>query len=131
LPIDHPINKSYESATADLGDINLMDNNHMEAYGVEAINYNRDIENFELMKKVLFKFINDKNYMKQYKSPTDMGFNMIKSGIINDSIIRECSIKECIRRIMRYADEYTKGMTSKETVIRSLNIYDELISGKK
>jgi len=126
LPLSHPINKAYESSTADLGDINMIDNSHKEAYGIEAVNYNRDVKNFNMMKKVLFKIVPKTNFIRTYKSPTDMGFNMIKKGIVDDQFMRECAIDECKRRVWRYTKEFMDGFTSKETVIRALKILEDV-----
>ena len=128
LPLNHPINKAYESATADLGDINLLDNHHLEAYGVEAVNYNRDIENFGLMKKMLFKVTKKDNFIRTYKSPTDMGFNMAKVGIFDFDVVTRSAIEECKRRVGRYAEEVDKGLTSKKTLLRAVKVYNDVKS---
>lgn len=94
LPLKHPVNIAYESATADLNDVNMIDPFHMEAYGKLAINYNRDIEIFPVL-NTLFEGIYGEN---PYKSPTDMGVNMIGFCISDDDICREASKQEIIRR---------------------------------
>ena len=73
LPLKHPVNVAYEAATADLGDVNMIDPYHLEAYGVTAVNYNRDIECFPIVRSILTKITGDENL---YRSPTDMGVNM-------------------------------------------------------
>lgn len=85
LPLMHPVNISYEAATADLGDINMIDSFHLEEYNIKAVNYNRDISAFPILKNILNK-ITGKDI---YKSPTDMGVNMISRCIINDEVARE------------------------------------------
>jgi uncharacterized protein (UPF0371 family) len=50
---------------------------HLEAYGVTAVNYNRDIEIFPVL-NAIFERIAGKS---PYKSPTDMGVNM--AGILH------------------------------------------------
>lgn len=87
LPLMHPVNISYEAATADLGDINMIDSFHLEEYNIKAVNYNRDISAFPILKNILNK-ITGKDI---YKSPTDMGVNMISKCIINDEVARKSS----------------------------------------
>lgn len=85
LPLMHPVNISYEAATADLGDINMIDSFHLEEYNVKAVNYNRDISAFPILKNILSKITGQ----EIYKSPTDMGVNMISKCIINDEVARK------------------------------------------
>jgi len=94
LPLKHPLNIAYEAATADLNDINMIDPFHMEAYGNMAVNYNRDIEIFPVL-NALFEGIYGEN---PYKSPTDMGVNMIGYCISDDEACCEASKQEVIRR---------------------------------
>lgn len=94
LPLKHPVNIAYEAATADLNDINMIDPFHLEAYGKTAINYNRDIEIFPVL-NALFEGIYGEN---PYKSPTDMGVNMVGFCISDDEVCREASKQEIIRR---------------------------------
>ena len=72
LPIDHPVNLAYEAATIDINDKNEMDTYHKKAYGVDAVNYNRDMEAFEIVMDIAKKIVTHKNYMVKYQSPTDM-----------------------------------------------------------
>ncbi len=94
LPLKHPVNIAYEAATADLNDVNMIDPFHLEAYGKTAINYNRDIEIFPVL-DALFEGIYGHN---PYKSPTDMGVNMVGFCINDDEVCREASKDEIIRR---------------------------------
>ena len=94
LPLNHPVNLAYETATIDLNDINMIDPYHLEAYGITAINYNRDIEVFPLL-KAIFERIYGKS---PYNSPTDMGVNMVGLAIADDEAVKEASKKEMIRR---------------------------------
>ena len=94
LSLTHPVNVAYEAATADLDDVNMIDPFHMDAYGVTAVHYNRDIEIFPVM-NALFEDIYGE---APYKSPTDMGVNMIGSCICDDEVCREASRQEIIRR---------------------------------
>ena len=52
LPLKHPVNLAYEAATADLNDVNMIDPYHMEAYGELAVNYNRDVEIFPVLRAI-------------------------------------------------------------------------------
>lgn len=94
IPLKHPINLAYEAATADLNDINMIDPFHLEAYGVTTVNYNRDIEIFPVL-NAMFERIYGEN---PYKSPTDMGVNMVGNCIIDDEACCEASRAEIIRR---------------------------------
>ena len=94
LPLKHPINIAYEAATADLNDVNMIDPFHLEAYGKTAVNYNRDIEIFPVL-QALFEGIYGES---PYKSPTDMGVNMIGYCIKDDAVCSEASKQEVIRR---------------------------------
>ncbi|MBO4843004.1 MAG: DUF1846 domain-containing protein [Bacteroidales bacterium] len=94
LPLKHPINIAYEAATADLNDVNMIDPFHLESYGKTAVNYNRDIEIFPVL-KALFEGIYGES---PYKSPTDMGVNMIGYCIKDDEVCCEASKHEVIRR---------------------------------
>lgn len=94
LPLKHPVNVSYEAATADLKDINMIDSFHLEAYGISAVNYNRDLEVFPVLKDILHRIIGE----DIYKSPTDMGVNSIGKCIIDDEVVRTAAKKEVVRR---------------------------------
>lgn len=94
LPLDHPVNIAYEAATADLDDVNLIDPFHLEAYGEKCVNYNRDVEAFPLLAKLLTKLTGS----SPYQSPTDMGVNMAGMCISDDEVCREASKQEIIRR---------------------------------
>ncbi len=94
IPLKHPINLAYEAATADLNDVNMIDPFHLEAYGETAVNYNRDIEIFPVL-NAIFEGIYGEN---PYKSPTDMGVNMVGNCIVDDDVCREASHMEIIRR---------------------------------
>ena len=96
LPLKHPVNMAYEAATADLHDINMIDSFHLEAYNEKAVNYNRDLQTFPILKNILDKIIKK----EVYKSPTDMGVNMIGSCISNENEIIEASKNEIIRRYL-------------------------------
>ncbi len=94
LPLKHPVNIAYEAATADLNDVNMIDPFHLEAYGRTAVNYNRDIEIFPVL-NALFEGIYGSN---PYKSPTDMGVNMVGFCIDDDEVCSMASKDEVVRR---------------------------------
>ncbi len=122
LPLKHPVNVAYEAATADIKDVNMIDPYHFNKYGKLAVNYNRDIEVFPVLKNILRK-ITGKDI---YYSPTDMGVNMAGYAIINDKVACEASIHEIIRRYYSYACANKKGQTSYDTVDRVKMLLNEL-----
>lgn len=105
LPLKHPVNIAYEAATADLNDVNMIDPFHLDAYGVKAVNYNRDIEIFPVL-DALFKGIYGTN---PYKSPTDMGVNMVGFCINDDDVCRDASNNEIIRRYFTALNRMAHG----------------------
>jgi uncharacterized protein (UPF0371 family) len=115
LPIKHPVNIAYEAATADIKDFNLIDPFHLEAHNEKAVNYNRDVEVFPILKRILKRISGGESF---YQSPTDMGVNRAGFAITDDAIIREAAKQEVIRRYFRYRCEYVMGLTNKETVQR-------------
>jgi uncharacterized protein (UPF0371 family) len=118
LELNHPVNTAYEAATADLGDYNLVDPFHLAAYGVTAINYNRDVENFAILKRMIEKMVGPDDPMTGYKSPTDMGVNMAAEGIVDDEACREASRQEIVRRYFRYNRDFIEGATGRDTLRR-------------
>ncbi|MBQ7222771.1 MAG: DUF1846 domain-containing protein [Bacteroidales bacterium] len=94
IPLKHPVNLAYEAATVDLDDVNMIDPFHLEAYGVTTVNYNRDVEAFPVLNAILKKILGE----SPYKSPTDMGVNMISKCIVNNDVIVKASKDEIIRR---------------------------------
>ena len=115
LALNHPINMAYEAATADIRDFNMIDSFHLEAYNVKAINYNRDVEVFPVLKRIMEKITHGSSF---YKSPTDMGVNRAGFGIVNDDTVGAAATQEIIRRYFRYRCEYAMGFADKETVQR-------------
>ncbi len=97
LPLDHPVNLAYEAATADLNDINMIDPYHLKAYGETTVNYNRDVEIFPVV-NAMFEEIYGKS---PYKSPTDMGVNMVGNCITDDEACQEAARQEIIRRYFK------------------------------
>ena len=108
LPLNHPVNVAYEAATADLHDINMIDPFHLEKYNIKAVNYNRDIELFPVLKSILNK-ITGKDI---YYSPTDMGVNMIGSCITDDEVLIDAGKKEIIRRYFNSMKAYKLGQST-------------------
>ncbi len=115
VPLKHPLNIAYEAATADLNDVNMIDPFHFDAYNTVSINYNRDIETFPVLKRIIEKITGEESV---YKSPTDMGVNRVGFGIVNDELVREASNQEIVRRYFKTACEYKKGQTEKDTFER-------------
>lgn len=113
LPLNHKVNAAYEAATVDLKDEVLIDSYHLKAYGVAVVNYNRDIEAFHLLKRILEK-ITGGNSM--YASPTDMGVNRASAGIVNNDVITEASHQEVVRRYFRCQVEYALGIVDKDSL---------------
>lgn len=106
LPLKHPVNVAYEAATADLKDVNMIDSFHLDEYGEKTVNYNRDLEVFPIVKRIIEKITGGEC---EYKSPTDMGVNMVGFGIIDDEVCQEASRQEIIRRNLIAQCDYKKG----------------------
>lgn len=94
LPINHPVNRAYEAATMDLNDQNMIDPFHQKAYGIEAVNYNRDIATFPVLNEIFQRIF----HQQIYQSPTDMGVNMVASAIVDDQVVRLAAEAEIERR---------------------------------
>jgi len=105
IPLNHPVNLAYEAATADLDDVNMIDPFHLEAYGKTCINYNRDVDVFPVLNAIFEKIQGE----SPYKSPTDMGVNMVGFCISDDEACREASKQEIIRRYYQALCEQRKG----------------------
>lgn len=112
LPLNHPVNLAYEAATADLNDVNMIDPFHLEAYGVTTVNYNRDVEAFPVLVAIFEKILGH----CPYKSPTDMGVNMVGNCIIDDEAARFASRQEIIRRYYVALCEQKQGKGAEATV---------------
>jgi uncharacterized protein (UPF0371 family) len=122
LPLKHPVNMAYEAATADIRDFNLIDPFHLERYGKTAVNYNRDVEAFPVLKRIMEKITGS----TIYHSPTDMGVNRAGFGITDDEAVREAAKQEIIRRFFRYKCEYAMGFTDVETCRKAELLMKEL-----
>ena len=112
LPLNHPVNLAYEAATADLSDVNMIDPFHMEAYGVTTVNYNRDVEAFPVLVAMFEKLLGQ----CPYKSPTDMGVNMLGSCITDQETAREAACQEIVRRYYTALCDQKRGRGSDATV---------------
>jgi uncharacterized protein (UPF0371 family) len=113
MPLRHLVNVAYESATCEMKDVNVIDPFHLEAHKESAVNYNRDVDAFPLVKRILEK-ITGKECL--YQSPTDMGVNRAGFGITDDAVCTEASHQEIVRRFFRYSCEYAMGLVDKDTV---------------
>jgi len=111
FPIEHPVNIAYEAATADIGDINMIDPFYLKEFNIFAVNYNRDVENFPILKNILKKIGKE-----IYNSPTEMGVSKTKEGIIDDSFVKLAAKQEIIRRYFRYKKEKLLGIVGKDVV---------------
>ena len=105
LPLNHPVNIAYEAATADLDDLNCIDPFHLETYGVQTVNYNRDVEIFPVLRAIFQRIYGE----SPYKSPTDMGVNMAGNAICNDEACRAAACQEIIRRYYDALCQQRKG----------------------
>ncbi len=123
LPLKHPVNVAYEAATVDLKDINMLDYFHMEAYGQMAVNYNRDLETFPLLKRIIEKITGKESF---YKSPTDMGVNRCGFGIFDDAVVQEAARQEIIRRYFRVGCDFKKGNLDQDALDRMQLIMDDM-----
>jgi len=121
LPLKHPINVAYEAATADIRDFNQIDPFHLEAYGQSAVNYNRDVEVFPVLKRIVEKITGEESF---YRSPTDMGVNRAGFAITDDEVTKEAAKQEIIRRHFRSLCEYAMGFSDRETVQR-IELYNK------
>jgi uncharacterized protein (UPF0371 family) len=123
LPLKHPVNVAYEAATAELRDVNQLDHFHLETYNERAVNYNRDLEAFPLLKRILERITGERSF---YASPTDMGVNRAGFGIVDDEAAREAGCQEVVRRYFRYACEHSMGLVDRESVQRIELLMEEL-----
>lgn len=117
-----PVNIAYEAATVDLKDVNMIDPFHLEAYGVNTVNYNRDISTFPILKSILMQITGK----EIYKSPTDMGVNMIKDCITDEEVVKKAATEEIIRRYYNTLCDYKQKICEKEVVEQSKRLMDKL-----
>ncbi len=110
LPLSHPVNLAYEAATADLNDKNMIDPFHLDAYNKVAVNYNRDIEIFPVLRKMFEEIYGT----SPYQSPTDMGVNRAGFCIYDDEAVREAAIQEILRRYFASRTRAIQELCSKD-----------------
>ena len=122
LPLKHPVNLAYEAATTDLNDVIMIDPFHLEAYGITSVNYTRDIEVFPVL-NAIFEKIAGKS---PYKSPTDMGVNMVGCCITDDEVVRKASEQEIIRRYYNTRCALRQGLAERSEVYRLELIMNQL-----
>lgn len=123
LPLKHPVNMAYEAATADLGDVNMLDSFHLESRGETAVNYNRDIEIFPVVRRICARIMEPEQL---YVSPTDMGVNRVGFAITDDEIVQNAAKQEIIRRYFRAMGDYAKGDAESCVSQRIKLLMDEL-----
>ena len=122
LPLKHPVNMAYEAATVDLNDVNMIDPFHLEATGMTAVNYNRDIEIFPVLKAIF-----EKIYGKSpYNSPTDMGVNMVGNCIFDDEVVCAASKMEIVRRFYDAQCRKRNGRADAEEVYKAELIMNQV-----
>ncbi len=114
IPLKHPVNLAYEAATADLNDVNMIDPFHLDAYGETTVNYNRDVEIFPVLNAIFERIYGT----SPYKSPTDMGVNMAGNCICDDTVCKEASNQEIIRRYYASLRRFLLGECSDDEVCK-------------
>ena len=114
LPLNHPVNLAYEAATADLDDVNMLDPFHLEAYGKTTVNYNRDVEAFPVLVTMFERILGT----CPYKSPTDMGVNMVGNCIVDDEAAREASRQEILRRYYATLCDVKQGKAQESQIMK-------------
>ena len=114
LPLNHPVNLAYEAATADLNDVNMIDPFHLEAYGTTTVNYNRDVEAFPVLVAMFEKILGK----CPYKSPTDMGVNMVGNCITDDAVVCEASRQEIVRRYYTALCDQKRGKATESQIMK-------------
>ena len=115
LPLKHPVNLAYEAATADLDDVNMIDPFHLEAYGETTVNYNRDIEIYPVLNAIFEGIYGENTY---YKSPTDMGVNMVGNCIVDNDVCCAASKMEIIRRYYTALNRKARGENTETEVYK-------------
>ena len=114
LPLNHPVNLAYEAATADLSDVNMIDPFHLEAYGKTTVNYNRDVEAFPVLVAMFERILGE----CPYKSPTDMGVNMVGNCIVDNDVALEASQQEILRRYYAALCDQKQGKAGDAEVLK-------------
>lgn len=122
LPLDHPVNMAYEAATSDLNDVNMIDPFYLATTGETAVNYNRDIAAFPIVKTLLTRITG----RSIYESPTDMGVNMAGYAITDDEVCRKAAAQEVIRRYYDAQCNFKKGLAASETVAKNQQLMNQM-----
>ena len=112
LSINHPVNLAYEAATVDLSDVNMIDPYHSDAYGINTVNYNRDIAAFPVLVAMFEQILGH----CPYKSPTDMGVNMVGNCITDQEEAKAAARQEIVRRYYSALCDRKQGKGSDKTV---------------
>ncbi|HVX92697.1 MAG TPA: DUF1846 domain-containing protein [Candidatus Dojkabacteria bacterium] len=116
LELNHPINLAYEAATIDIGDYNVMDKYHKENYGIDSVNYNRDVDAFIIVKELAEQFLPKDNFVRAYKSPTDMGISKAGFAITDDKVVSIAAYREILRRKGWYTQVISRGEGSSKWI---------------
>ena len=114
LPLNHPVNLAYEAATSDLSDVNMIDPFHLDAYGTTTVNYNRDVEAFPVLVAMFERILGE----CPYKSPTDMGVNMVGNCIVDDAVCRDASRQEILRRYYTGLCDQKQGKADNSQILK-------------
>ena len=114
LPLKHPVNLAYEAATADLNDVNMIDPFHLSAYGVTTVNYNRDVEVFPVLEAMFRRILGE----SPYKSPTDMGVNVIRSCIVDEDAVSDAARQEILRRYYAACCDHRRNGGSEQEIFK-------------
>ena len=122
LPLQHPVNLAYEAATADLGDVNMIDPFHLAAYGETTVNYNRDVEIFPVLSAMFERIMGE----CPYKSPTDMGVNMAGKCIVDDEAVCAAARQEIVRRYYTALCDVKQGKATEASLHKIENIMQQL-----
>ena len=127
LPLKHPVNLAYEAATADLNDVNMIDPFHLSAYGETTVNYNRDVEVFPVLQAMFEEIMGE----SPYKSPTDMGVNMVGNCIADDEAVCAAAKQEIVRRYYAALCDRRRGQGSDEIVYKLELLMKQAHAGPK
>ena len=125
-PLDHPANLAYEAATADIGDYNVYDRFHEAHYGVKAVNYNRDVEAFPIIKKLIDTTVSKENFMRTYASPTDMGISSTGECIVSEKDVQIAAEEEIERRLNDYRAILKAGKGKNKWVYKCIRLLKQL-----
>ena len=121
LDLSHPVNVAYEAATLDLGDKNMIDPFHLYATGKMAINYNRDVEAFPLLRRIFQKIAGNGIV---FNSPTEMGLNFAGDAICDQDVVRQAARQEILRRYLAAKVDEFVGKATQEMVEKAKQLCD-------